>query len=85
MRGLTGPALVITVGILLLLSQVQGGNLSFGNTWPIILLVIGVLQLASSVASREGHIEPPAVGVPPVPPVNQVPPPPQAPLGNQGQ
>ena len=36
-RELTGPAVVITVGVLFLLHQVQGGRFSFGNTWPVIL------------------------------------------------
>lgn len=86
MRGLTGPALVITIGILLLLHQLHGGNLSFGNTWPIIFIVIGILYLASSVASKEGHVEPPAQGTPPAPPSGTVPPAtPQTPYGNQGQ
>jgi hypothetical protein len=65
--------LVIAIGLLLLLHQVHGGNLSFGNTWPIIFVVIGFLHLASSMASREGHIEVPASA------------PPQAPYGNPGQ
>jgi hypothetical protein len=82
MRGLTGPALVITIGILLLLQQVHGGNLSFGNTWPIIFIVIGFLYLASSVASKEGHVESPPPGVPPAPPSGTVPP---SAYGNQGQ
>jgi Domain of unknown function (DUF5668) len=80
-RGLIGPAIVITVGVLFLLHQMHGGNLDFGNTWPVILVVIGFLYLAASMASRDGHIEPPPTpGAPPAstPPI----PPPQPP--NQG-
>jgi Domain of unknown function (DUF5668) len=68
-RSLTGPAVVITVGVLFLLHQLRGGTFFFGHTWPIILIVIGAIQLASSMASRDGHREIlPTPGVPPVPP-----------------
>jgi hypothetical protein len=75
-RGLTGPAIVITIGVLFLLHETQGGHLDFQNTWPVILLVIGLLQLASAFSSREGHVDsqPPVPVVPtpppPAPPVN---------------
>ena len=85
-RGLTGPGIVITIGILFLLSQVHGGNLDFRNTYPVILVVMGFLYLASSVASREGHIEQTAATIPGVPPANPAPPaPPQTPYSNPGQ
>jgi len=85
-RGLTGPAVVITLGVLFLLHQVHGGRFYFGNTWPVILVVMGILLLASSMAPREGHIEPPTT-VPPAPPPSGVPPanPPQTPYLPQGQ
>jgi len=85
-RSLTGPAVVITIGILFLLHQVRGGYFYFGNTWPVILLVIGVLQVASSIAPRDGHAEPQASVTPTAPPPT-VPPsnPPQTPYAPQGQ
>lgn len=77
-RGLTGPAVVITVGVLFLLHQLHGGYFDFGNTWPVILVVIGLLQLASAFAPRDGHIEAQTgtavPGVPPSPPVGAPPP-----------
>jgi hypothetical protein len=74
-RGLTGPAIVITIGVLFLLHETQGGHLDFQNTWPVILLVIGLLQLASAFAPREGHVEPqPPVPVAPTPPAPPAPP-----------
>ena len=79
-RGLTGPAIIITVGVLFLLDQVRGGYFSFGNTYPVILIVIGVISLAAAAASTEGHVSgpvPPAVpGAPgsvPSVPQNQFP------------
>jgi len=82
-----GPAILITLGLLFLLHQVQGGRFDFGNTWPVLLMVIGLLLLASAVAPRDGHIEPPPPVTRPVPPP-AVPPasvPPQAPYSGQGQ
>lgn len=88
-RGLTWPAIVITVGILFLLHQVRGGAFYLGNTWPVVLVVIGLLHLASSVASRDGHIDtsaPVAPQTPPAAPSNPTTPtPPQMPYSSQGQ
>jgi hypothetical protein len=85
-RGLMGPAILITLGVLFLLHQVRGGHFDFGNTWPVLLMVIGILLLASSLAPRDGHIEPPPnVIAPPPPPVPPVVPPPQSPYTPQGQ
>ena len=64
-RGFTGPVIVITIGVLFLLHQVHGGALDFSNTWPMILVVLGLIHLASAMSSRDGHIE----AAPPVPPV----------------
>jgi hypothetical protein len=55
-RGLMGPAVVITVGVLFLLQETRGGYLDFGNTYPVILVVIGAILLASSLAPSEGHV-----------------------------
>jgi hypothetical protein len=55
-RGLLGPAVVITIGVLFLLQETRGGYFGFDNTYPIILVVIGAILLASSVAPSEGHV-----------------------------
>jgi hypothetical protein len=66
-RALMGPAVVITIGVLFLLQEVRGGYFDIGNTYPLILVVIGAILLASSLASMQGHVEPANVP-PPVPP-----------------
>jgi Domain of unknown function (DUF5668) len=85
-RGLMGPAVVITVGVLFLLEQTHSG-FSFGQTWPVILVVIGVVRLAAALAPMDGHVKS-SSAPPPVPPVSgQVPPPPPGPetYPRQGQ
>jgi len=86
-RNLTGPAIVITIGILFLLHQLQGGRFWFGNTWPVILVVIGALHVASALAPRDGHVDPVLPGTIPPPPVEPGAPvlPSQTPYSAQGQ
>ena len=80
-RGLMGPAVIIAVGVLFLLDQMRSGYFSFGNTYPVILIVIGVISLAAAAAPTDGHISgriPPAAvpGAPgsgPTVPQNQCP------------
>jgi len=71
-RGLLGPAVVITIGVLFLLQQMRGGYFSFENTYPVILVVIGAILLASSLAPMEGHLNSastsPGIPTPPNPP-----------------
>jgi hypothetical protein len=69
-RAMVGPAVVVTVGVLFLLQQVRAGYFDFGNTYPVILVVIGAILLASSLAPMEGHIssDPSLAGAPPAVP-----------------
>jgi hypothetical protein len=60
-----GPAVIITVGLLFLLDQMRGGFLSFGNTFPIILIIIGVVSLASALAPMDGHVDGSFPSIPP--------------------
>jgi len=53
-RKLMGPAVLVTIGVLLLLDSVS--RVGFHRTWPAILLVIGVVKLVQSNASSSGHI-----------------------------
>jgi hypothetical protein len=65
-RALVGPAVIVTIGVLFLLQQARGGYFDFGNTYPVILVVIGAILLASSLAPMEGHIS--STAVPPAAP-----------------
>ena len=53
---LMGPAMLVTLGVLFLLDSVS--HVSFGRTWPAILLVVGVVKLVQSNASTSGHVGP---------------------------
>ena len=79
-RSLRGPAVVITVGILFLLSEMRGDYFSFHHTWPVILVVLVAVSLASALAPMDGHLETPINTVPPIPPA-----PPQGPMPGQGR
>jgi len=75
-----GPAVIITVGVLFLLDQMRGGNFSFSDTYPVILIVIGVISLAAAASPADGHVSGPlppagpgAPGSVPTGPPNQLP------------
>jgi hypothetical protein len=78
MRCIMWPALMVTLGVLFLMDNLQGPG--FERTWPLILLVIGAVKLLQSNASDAGHI-----GGPPVLPPAGTAPPPEPPIDNQGQ
>jgi hypothetical protein len=65
-----GPAIVITIGLLLLLQETaRSSAFSLNETYPIILIVMGVILLASALAPMTGHISmPPPPSVPPYTP-----------------
>ena len=79
-RSLRGPAVLITLGVLFLLSEMRGDFFSFHHTWPMLLVVAGLVSLASSLAPMDGHVDLPGISVPPIPPS-----PPQGPLPGQGR
>ena len=56
---LMGAAMLITLGTLFLLSV--WAHVRFHYTWPVILIVLGVVMFLRSSGSTAGHI-------PPVPP-----------------
>src|ERR1700690_1062815 len=83
-RALVGPAVIVTVGVLFLLQEARGGYFDFGNTYPVILGVIGAILLASALAPMEGHVS--SAAAPPVPPAaSSTPAPTQGSFPGQGQ
>jgi len=86
-RSLMGPAILITVGVLFLLAQTRGGYFSFENTFPVILIVIGLVSLASALAPMDGHVSDTNPPIPPpgMPGATQNPPPNTLPDQGQGQ
>ena len=61
---LMGATVLITLGVLFLLST--WAHIRFHYTWPVILIVIGVVLFLRSSAPTTGHISPgaPAAGLP---------------------
>jgi hypothetical protein len=79
-HGLMGAGILVTVGVLLLLHTNR--ILDFGQTWPVLLLVVGAFAFLSHSASIENHVDPypaqAAVNVPPASWNASNPPPPPA-------
>ena len=76
-----GPAIIITIGLLFLLSEMRGGDFDFSNTYPVILIVIGAISLAAALAPTDGHV---FSSVAPPPPPASGSTPPQAPASPSG-
>lgn len=55
-RGLIGPVMLITIGVLFLIGEYT--HYGFGQLWPVLLIVGGILALIQSTASRDGHTGP---------------------------
>ncbi|HWR36768.1 MAG TPA: DUF5668 domain-containing protein [Clostridia bacterium] len=72
------PAVLITLGALFLLDNL--GAIGFHSTWPVLLIVIGIIKVLQYTAPTENH-RPRGLNaavVPPVPPAGELPP-------NQGE
>lgn len=63
-QAIRGPVVLITLGLLFAASQ--AGMAPFSRTWPLLLIVIGVMKLLERMVAPPG---------PPVPPPQQFPPP----------
>lgn len=72
-QAIRGPVLLITVGVLFAIHQ--AGVLPFYQTWPLIVIVVGVMKL----------IERLYVPQPPFQPFQPPPPPPPPPFGGRPQ
>jgi hypothetical protein len=68
-RGLMGAAVLITLGVLFLLDEFW--VVRFDESFPALLIVIGLILYLGRSASTEGHIQPgrPAGAIPPAPPI----------------
>lgn len=85
--GAMGPAILVTLGVLFLVDNLDVGGLSFHNTWPLLLIVIGIVKVLQYTSPMEGHrpsgvqtvITPP----PPAQPAGELPP--TTPVGTGGE
>jgi len=50
-RAVTGPVMLITFGTLMAISS--NGGLDFRQTWPVLVIVYGLLKLAGSLKGGE--------------------------------
>jgi hypothetical protein len=68
-RGLMGPVVLVTLGVLFLLSEFHVA--SFHRTWPILLIMIGLVKVLGGNLDNTGHIDvnaPPPTSATPAPP-----------------
>jgi len=59
-RAVTGPIILITIGVLFAFDRFT--DFRFSQTWPVLLIVIGLLLLAGGGRRRP---QPPQSGAPP--------------------
>ncbi len=62
MRAITGPVILITVGVLFTIDRFT--EFHFAQTWPVLLIVIGILKLMGGRRRRDDFYQAP----PPPPP-----------------
>jgi hypothetical protein len=55
---MTGPLILIVLGILLLLNNLNPEMYPFRRVWPVILVVIGIAKVLESVLQRRGKKPP---------------------------
>lgn len=63
-RRLTGPAILLLIGVLALLSHVGVIESWWHLFWPLLLILIGVLKLAERAALANEDYSQPYAGVP---------------------
>jgi cell wall-active antibiotic response 4TMS protein YvqF len=56
-QAIRGPILLITIGVLFALEQ--AGKIAFTRTWPLILIVIGLMKLLERMAAAPPMMPPP--------------------------
>jgi hypothetical protein len=65
-RAVKGPIILITLGVLFAFDRFT--DFRFSQTWPVLLIVIGLLQLAGGSRRRYYGGYPPQYTPPPPPP-----------------
>jgi len=58
--GFVGPIVLVTLGVLFLIDQYS--VYSIGRTWPVILIVIGIVKLVQWNAPTTGHVDVSQIG-----------------------
>ncbi len=69
-RAVRGPILLITIGVLFALHQ--AGAISFEKTWPLLIIIFGVIKLIERAVTPRMPLGPPYG------PATYTPPPPMA-------
>jgi hypothetical protein len=89
LRAVKGPVMMITIGVLFALDNFT--PLSFGRTWPVLLVVVGVLSLGKTPPAARAKFQyqawgppQPATPVPPAPPSPATPTPSGIPTSGPG-
>ena len=80
-NAIRGPVTMITVGVLFAIDKFSSYH--FGETWPVLLIVIGAMQLLGGRRRRPDFYPPPAASAPPYAPPAYAAPPAQAPAAPQ--
>ena len=55
-RSFMWPAILIAIGVLFLIGQMNPYYGFWHRTWPVLLLVIGAIKLGEALVSNEGHV-----------------------------
>jgi Domain of unknown function (DUF5668) len=49
-----GPLLLIVIGVLFLMNNLFPGRFRFGEMWPVILIVVGIVKIAEYFRGQGG-------------------------------
>ena len=50
LRSLRGPILLVTLGTLFMIDH--SGGVGFGRTWPVLLIVLGLVRLGEYLGTK---------------------------------
>jgi hypothetical protein len=57
-RSIRGPVILLALGVLMLLDHVD--RIGFGQTWPVLIVIFGLLVLAERLTQPPRAPQPPA-------------------------